>query len=242
VVASGSSSLTSYSGFTSDASGNVVATSVGTTAGGVAGKLAVTQGTAASIGITAIGITAPASVTSYNLVLPGAAGSGFLKWTNAANVVTAVFDPGPALGAATATSLLATGIVDGAAPVTTTTACTSGAHCTLGGTYKSGYTLNQHATASTATFYDLPPVANTVVGMQYCVYNDIVSGTGASETGVITITPAATAYLVKKGVIGVQGHTATSAGAAGDGVCLVAVDTTHWKLIAAEGSTWILTP
>ena len=44
----------------------------------------------------------------------------------------------PVLGAATATSLLASGIVDGEAPVTVTT----GASATLGGTYNSGYTFN----------------------------------------------------------------------------------------------------
>ena len=50
-----------------------------------------------------------------------------------------------ALGAATATSLLATGTVDGQAPITITTGTTAN----LGSTFNSGYTFNQEGTAGT---------------------------------------------------------------------------------------------
>ena len=49
-------------------------------------------------------------------------------------------------------SLVATGVVDGGAPMTITTGTTAA----LGGTFQSGYTLNQEATAATAVAYTLP--------------------------------------------------------------------------------------
>ena len=60
--------------------------------------------------------------------------------------------------------LLATGTVDGPAPVDITTGTTA----SLGGTFKSGYTFNQEATAATAVAYTLPTAA---AGLQYCVGN-----------------------------------------------------------------------
>ena len=71
------------------------------------------------------------------------------------------------LGAATATSLLATGIVDGKAPITVTTGTTG----SLGGTYKSGYTFNYEATAATGVTYTLPTAA---AGLQFCISNGAV--------------------------------------------------------------------
>lgn len=46
------------------------------------------QGTAPSLGTNTITEHAPASVTSYRIVRPGAAASGLLHWSNAAGVVT----------------------------------------------------------------------------------------------------------------------------------------------------------
>ena len=141
----------------------------------------------------------------------------------------------PNIGAATGTSLIATGIVDGKAPVTVTTGTTA----TLGAaTYSSGYTFNQEATAGTAVTYTLPA---TAVGLQYCVRNSIVSGTGAADTGVLTVYPPSSSYLILNGVrntIGGGGtHGVASGGAAGDSACFVAIDATDWEVYVQRG-TW----
>ena len=137
----------------------------------------------------------------------------------------------PALGAATATSLLASGIVDGQAPVDLTT----GASASLGGTYKSGYTFNQEATAGTEVTYTLPTAAK---GLQYCIANDIVSGTGAADTGILRLnTSAAGQHIHYKGTIGATGGYIRSGGAAGDAGCAVGISTTDWIFYGSQG-TW----
>ncbi|MES2213636.1 MAG: hypothetical protein V4473_02245 [Patescibacteria group bacterium] len=78
---------------TLDTSGNLstpgyVAAGVGGTA---AGAFQLGQGTAPSLGTTAITIHAPTSVTSYRVVLPGTSSSGFLFGTNSSNVNTLSF-------------------------------------------------------------------------------------------------------------------------------------------------------
>ena len=75
---------------TLDSSGNFVTPGAITTGSGgsVAGYLQMGQGTAPSVGTTAITETAPASVTSYLLVWPGAAASGLPHWTNSSGTVT----------------------------------------------------------------------------------------------------------------------------------------------------------
>ena len=135
----------------------------------------------------------------------------------------------PSLGAATATSLLATGIVDGTAPITVTT----GATATLGGTYNSGYTFNQDTTAATAITYTLPTAA---AGKQYCVSN---SYGGAADTGTIELlTSAAGQYIIfTDGTLSATGGYVISGGAAADAACVVGVDSTHWQLYLQRG-TW----
>lgn len=59
-----------------------------TVSGGAAGSIGLGQGTAPSLGTTSVQIVAPASVTSYNLILPGAAASGILHLSNSTNTVT----------------------------------------------------------------------------------------------------------------------------------------------------------
>jgi hypothetical protein len=140
-----------------------------------------------------------------------------------------------AFAAITSASLQATGIVDGTAPITITTGTTA----TLGAaTYNSGYTFNQEATAGTGVTYTLPP---TATGKQYCVKNSIVSGTGAADTGVLTVYPPASSYVILNGTrntIGGGGtHGVASGGAAGDAACFVAVDATDWE-IYVQRVTW----
>ncbi len=137
-------------------------------------------------------------------------------------------------GAVTSSSsIIATGIVDGRAPVTITTGTTA----TLGAaTYSSGYTMNQEATAGTGVTYTLPA---TATGLQYCVKNSIVSGTGAPDTGLLTVYPPASSYLILNGVINTIGgggtHGVASGGAAADAACFVAIDSTHWDVYVQHG-------
>lgn len=78
---------------TMDSSGNI-STPGGFTSGAggsVAGTLEVGQGTAPSLGTTSVKIYAPASVTSYGIVLPAASATGFVLGTNSSNVNTFSF-------------------------------------------------------------------------------------------------------------------------------------------------------
>lgn len=75
---------------TMDTSGNVSTPGsfTGGAGGSVAGFIQMGQGSAPSLGTTAVTISAPASVTSYRYVLPGAAATGLLYGANSSNVVT----------------------------------------------------------------------------------------------------------------------------------------------------------
>ncbi len=132
----------------------------------------------------------------------------------------------PILGAATATSLLAAGMVDGVAPVTITA---TSAGFTLGSTYKSGYTFTNPVAAAAAFIMTLPTAA---AGLQYCV------GNGAAKTGTLTINSSAGGqYIDLDGVLTASGGHIQSAGAAGDFACFIGVDATHWKSLPTKG-TW----
>jgi hypothetical protein len=129
--------------------------------------------------------------------------------------------------------LLVSGVVDGNAPVTITT----GTSATLGAaTYQSGYTLNQEGTAGTGVTYTLPA---TVKGMQYCVANS--GTTSVVNTGVLTVYPPSSSYVILNGVVNTVGgggtHGVASGGAAGDAACFVAIDSTHWQVWVGRG-TW----
>lgn len=197
-------------------SGNVV---LATTPTLVTPVIGAATGTSLNLGATAV-----LSTTAQS-------GTGSLCMTTNCTMVT------PTIGAATGTSLLVTGNLDGTAPVTATTGTTA----TIGaGSFKSGYTFNQEATAGAGVTYTLPA---TVKGMQFCVKNSIVSGTGAPDTGVLTVYPAASSYVILNGVINTIGgggtHGVVSTGAAADAACFVAVDATHWDVWALSGS-WSL--
>lgn len=137
----------------------------------------------------------------------------------------------PNIGAATATSLLASGIVDGQAPVTITTTATA----TLGSTYNSGYTFNQEATASTAITYTLPVAA---AGKQYCVGNSYNGSAG--DTGTIeVITSGSGQYIDFNGAESTSNGYVISGGALGDKGCAVGISSTQWEWYAQVG-TWTL--
>jgi hypothetical protein len=130
----------------------------------------------------------------------------------------------------TTPSLLASGVVDGTAPMTVTT----GSSATLGGTYNSGYTLNQNATAATAVTYTLPAAA---AGKQYCVGNSYNGS--APNTGALTLqTSGAGQFIIyTDGTLSASGGYVISSGAAADFGCVVGVDATHWLFRPSSG-TW----
>lgn len=156
----------------------------------------------------------------------GATGTGKLVYDGTPTLVT------PVIGAATGTSLLVTGNLDGTVPITITTGTTAN----LGATFRSGYTVNQEATAGTGVTYTLPA---TTVGMQYCVANS--GTTGVVNIGVLTVYPPASSFVILAGVVNTVGgggtHGVVSGGAAGDSACFVAIDSTHWQVFVASG-TW----
>lgn len=126
-------------------------------------------------------------------------------------------------------NLLVTGILDGKAPVTVTTSATA----SLGGTYNSGYTFNQEATAATAITYTLPTAA---AGKQYCVSNSYNGS--AATTGTLKIQTSASGQFIidASGTLSATGGYVISNGVAADAACVVGVDATHWQLYVNRGS------
>jgi len=164
------------------------------------------------------------STTSAQLagVISDETGSAALVFANTPTLVT------PVIGAATGTSLLVTGNLDGTAPMTVTTSTP----VTLGGTFKSGYTINEHATAATAVTYNLPTAA---AGLQYCVGNGYNGS--AANTGVLTVATSASGQFIifTDGTLSATGGNVTSGGAGADFSCFIGVDTTHWLMRPGEG-------
>jgi hypothetical protein len=138
----------------------------------------------------------------------------------------------PNIGAATGTSLFATGSVDGTAPTTVITA-TPFTFGTTGTTAKHEYYFNEHATAGTAITGTLPTAA---AGLQYCVAN--AYNGSAANTGVLTVATSASGQFIifTDGTLSATGGNITSGGAAGDAACLVGVDSTHWYLYVQAGA------
>ena len=93
----------------------------------------------------------------------------------------------------------------------------------------SGYWLNNTASPWTA---NLPTVTSATVGAQYCV------GNAAARASAVTIQLPASTYMYYKGVIGGAAGTLVSGGAAGDIVCVVAIDTTHYQALGTGNGTW----
>lgn len=166
-------------------------------------------------------VTSAASLTS-TYIMTGAGSQASQTPSSAATLNSS--------GQMAVAQLLASGIVDGEAPVTITT----GASATLGGTYNSGYTYNQEATAGTAVTYTLPTAA---AGKQYCVgnsYNGSAADTGTLEL----LTSASGQYIIfTDGTLSATGGYVISGGAARDSACVVGTDATHWTLYVYSG-TW----
>jgi hypothetical protein len=216
----------------SDLSGSATAAQLpnpsSSTLGGIESFAAVTHQWIRSIstsGVPAASQPACGDLSDATVCNTATNGSGNVVLTTSPALVT------PSLGAATATSLLSSGIVDGLAPLTVTT----GASATLGGTYKSGYIYNQEATAGTAVVYTLPTAA---AGLQYCVGNSYNGSAG--DTGTLKVlTSASGQFIIYNGALSATNGYVISGGALGDKGCVVGVDSTHWEFYAQVG-TWTL--
>lgn len=151
-------------------------------------------------------------------------------WVPMGNLSSPIFTA-PALGSATATQLLVSGIVDGRVPVTVT----AGSSATLGGTYKTGYTFNQNPTAAAAVTYTL--VGGTFGGgQQYCVSNSW-NGSAANTSAITLATSGAGQFIIyTDGTLTASGGNVQSSGAAGDAACVVGIDATHWQLYVQRGN------
>jgi hypothetical protein len=227
---------------------SVVLTGNGTFQGGsvVIGKNTTTIGTVKMFGNTSgdVTITPPAIAgTSTVLTLPATTGTLALNnqtmYIGSTSVVinrttnpltlAGITLTTPVLGDATGTSLLATGIVDGTAPITITA---TSAGTAIGGTYKSGYLITNPTSASATSILTLP---TAVAGLQYCTTN------GAAKTGILRVftalAPTGTQYIDLDGVLTANTGGLQATAAAGNFACFVGVDTTHWKAIPTKG-TW----
>jgi trimeric autotransporter adhesin len=182
-----------------------------------------TATTGSTVGISA-SVASPAGIAG---VFNNAAGGKIISGQNN-GLETFSVDGGGRLRVA---SLLASGIVDGKAPVTVTTGATS----SLGSIYNSGYVYNQGATADTAITYTLPTAA---AGKQYCVGNS--SNGSVPDTGTLTLaTSAPGQFIIYNGALSATGGYVISGGAAGDKACMVGVDSTHWEFYPQVG-IWTL--
>lgn len=145
-------------------------------------------------------------------------GTGSVVLANTPTLIT------PVLGAATATSLLSTGIVDGTAPIVITA---TSAGYSLGTTYKSGYTFTNPVAAAATFNFTLPTAA---AGLQYCV------GNGATKTGILKVNASAAGqYIDLDGTLSATGGFVSATAVAGNFGCFVGIDATNWKAIPTKG-------
>jgi len=150
-------------------------------------------------------------------------------WKPLGNLFSPTFTS-PNLGAAAATSLSVSGVLDGHDAVykdTTTTV-------TVGSSYQREYHFNQHATASQAILYNLPAAA---AGKKYCFFN--CNNGSAANTGTLKLqTSGITQYVIGyDGTLSSADGYVISGGGAGDAGCVEGLDNTHWQLYSYRG-TW----
>jgi hypothetical protein len=129
------------------------------------------------------------------------------------------------IGAATAASLAATGVVDGLVNIVLSTA--SSPITISSATYKTAYYFNQGNSAANS-IYTLPTAA---AGLQYCVKNY----TGISQV-VKFQTSASGQYIDLGGTLSISGGDVKTGGAAGDGMCVIGVDAAHWIAYCSAGT------
>lgn len=123
-------------------------------------------------------------------------------------------------------TLLATGIVDGTAPIVITA---TSANYQVGATYKSGYTLINPTSSSAANTVILPAVA---AGYQYCV------GNYAGKTGTLQVntkTGSGVQYIDLDGVLTANTGHIQATGVAGNFACFIGLSDSVWKAIPTKG-------
>jgi hypothetical protein len=194
------------------------------------GKVLISDGTNL-IGSTALGTGAYATIADYAAVgqtfYIGTTQVAINRASNALTLAGLTFTT-PVIGAATGTSLVATGIIDGKVNVTVTTAATT----IDSGVQSQGYFINNGDSAAKG-IYTLPTAA---AGLQYCIALYSEHATGA--TAVMKFqTSAAGQYIALDGVRTASGGLIKSTGAAGDAACVVGISATEWVAYHSSG-TW----
>ena len=143
----------------------------------------------------------------------------------------------PVIGAATGTSLIVTGLIDGTTSVTITTDGSESANPTD----KMSHTIiNKHNTEATALAITLP--ATAIIGMQLLIKNGQAADHSGPTTGVITVAVPATHYAWNPTTKTecAQGYDLVSDGEAGDFIGMIAISATEWESFGAQG-TWTCT-
>jgi hypothetical protein len=129
------------------------------------------------------------------------------------------------IGAVNATSLAATGVVDGLVNIVLSSA--TSATTISSATYKTAYYFNQGNSAANS-IYTLPTAA---AGLQYCVKNY----TGITQPLKFQ-TSASGQYIDLNGTLSNTGGDIKTGGAAGDGMCVIGVDAAHWVAYCSSGT------
>jgi hypothetical protein len=78
---------------------------------------------------------------------------------------------------------------------------------------------------------------DTAAAGKFVCFENAVTSAGAAVTAAITVTAGTGDKLVKAGVAGSAAGSLASSGAAGDKICFVAIDATHWNVESYTG-TW----
>jgi hypothetical protein len=205
--------------------------------GSAAGVLKLTQGTAPSTGTTNISIAAPASVTSYIRLLPGAVGStGLLLETVSGSTQT------ESLVTALPNGFTATTQTAGSndTKVATDAYADTATRATHLGTFASPNTAagaitwtapvyNIYTSAASTRTYTLP-AASSYTGQAFIL--NVAVGTGH-----VNVQPASGAQLVLAGVLLTADHYVQAATSApGNYICFIS-DGTNWTSLGSSG-TW----
>jgi hypothetical protein len=192
------------------------------TTGGSTARVITVPDAAITVARTDAANTFTGHQTIEGVTSTGATGTGNFVFDGTPTLVT------PVIGAATGTSLLATGRVDGLVGVTITTDAT-----TISSTSnKQAYYINNGDSAAKG-IYTLPTAA---AGLQYCIALYSEHATGA--TAVMKFqTSASGQYIALDGVRTASGGLIKSTGAAGDAACVVGISATEWIAYHSSG-TW----
>jgi len=163
------------------------------------------------------GVTSTTTQLNYLDAADGETGSGSVVFDDTPTLIT------PVIGAATGTSLILSGVLQGLVPVTVTTAATL-----VLTTANTKGDMHQNGDAD-AIDYTLPGAA---AGLSVCFM-------AGEFTGVITVDPVdGTDTIYLNGASIGAGDVIQSPGTVGDFICLIAIDSTKWYTLG-EINTWV---